>query len=173
MSRRRHEAASVAPSPIPFRVLPSQSSHAEASELVQELRGLATTLLSMEERQRRITRRCLDVSQAVTEDILGSQHGGLQDAERALMRRITAVQDRTTAPTGLVRRAEAVLAQSAIDGDGDGSGSDGAGGARLGQFAVESIARVLKAHHDSIGRLKQQVKDALEDLRLVDKHLSA
>ena len=107
----------------------------------------------------------------MTEDILGSQHGGLQDAERALMRRITAVQDRTTAPTGLIKRAEAVLTQSAIDGD-DGAGSAD-GSARLGQFAVESIARVLKAHHDSIGRLKQQARDALEDLRLVDKYLPA
>ncbi|KAA0167301.1 hypothetical protein FNF28_02833 [Cafeteria roenbergensis] len=150
----------------------AEKLQAHVGSIVEDLQSMSTEMDRLEESQRRCSRRCLQASHHVAEQILGSRFSAIQDEERLLMRRINAIHSATYAPHGLRRRTEAVLTQAALSGafsdSQDGSGSaDGT----IGPKALESIAKVLVEQQGSIDELKRFVREAAEDLRVVEREL--
>lgn len=149
-----------------------QLLQSHVGSIVEDLQSMSTEMDRLEESQRRCSRRCLQASHHVAEQILGARFSAIQDEERLLMRRINAIHSTTYAPHGLRRRTEAVLTQAALSGafsdSHDGSGADDGS---IGPKALESIAKVLVEQQGSIDELKRFVREAAEDLRVVEREL--
>jgi uncharacterized coiled-coil protein SlyX len=140
-------------------------------DMIQQIRDdlsrAVTQVERLDERQRRLSKRCLDAAQMVAEVYNPSDTASLTRDERQVISRVSEIQQRVTAPHGLHRRTAAVQTQAALVSS-HGSSSGGTGASALQDSdALNCIVSALTAHQDSIDRLKEQVSKATSHLQII------